>query len=108
MDLPFPSSTERIRSFFAPQPRESKPTCFEKAYGWLAGGVSVSTAAWIGSLVLIMWYFYLITPISLLANLAVVPVAFCVLAVALMSLVVAPFSTSLSLVFNNANWSLSN
>ena len=79
---------------------------FEKAYGWVAGGVSVSTAAWIGSLVLIMWYFYLITPISLLANLAVVPVAFCVLAIALISLVVAPFSTSLSLVFNNANWSL--
>jgi competence protein ComEC len=81
---------------------------FEKGYGWLAGGVSVSTAAWIGSLVLIMWYFYLVTPISLVANLAVVPVAFCVLAVALMSLVVAPFSTSLSVVFNNANWSLSN
>ena len=79
---------------------------FERTYGWVAGGVSVSAAAWIGSLLLIIWYFYLITPISLLANLTVVPVAFCVLAVGLMSLVAAPFSTSLSLVFNNANWSL--
>ena len=79
---------------------------FERAYGWLAGGVSVSAAAWIGSLLLIIWYFYLITPISLVANLTVVPVAFCVLAVGLMSLVAAPFSASLSLVFNHANWSL--
>ncbi len=106
MDLTDSSAAERIRSISAAQSRESKPPAFEHAYGWVAGGISVSTAAWIGSLVLIMWYFYLITPISLLANLAVVPVAFCVLAVALISLVVAPFSTSLSLVFNNANWSL--
>jgi competence protein ComEC len=78
----------------------------ERGYRWIAGGISVSAAAWIGSLFLILWYFYLITPISLLANLTVVPVAFCVLAVGLMSLVTAPFSATLSLVFNHANWSL--
>jgi ComEC/Rec2-related protein len=79
---------------------------FERAYGKLAEGVAVSAAAWIGSLLLIIWYFYLITPISLVANLTIVPIAFCVLAVGLMSLVAAPFSASFSLVFNNANWSL--
>ena len=79
---------------------------FEHFYRWVAGGISVSAAAWIGSFLLIIWYFYLITPISLVANLTVVPVAFCVLAVGLMSLVAAPFSASLSLVFNNTNWSL--
>ena len=79
---------------------------FEQSYRLVAGGVSVSAAAWAGSLLLIIWYFYLITPISLLANLTVVPVAFCVLAVGLMSLVAATFSPALSLVFNNANWSL--
>ena len=79
---------------------------FEGSYRLIAGGVSVSAAAWAGSVVLIIWYFYLITPISLLANLTVVPVAFCVLAVGLMSLVAATFSPALSLVFNNANWSL--
>ena len=63
---------------------------FERAYRWVAGGISVSAAAWIGSLLLIIWYFYLLTPISLIANLTVVPVAFCVLAVGLMSLVAAP------------------
>ena len=80
---------------------------FEHGYRWVAGGISVSAAAWIGSLLLILWYFYLITPVSLLANLMVVPVAFCVLAVGLISLVAAPFSGALSLIFNNANWSLS-
>ena len=79
---------------------------FERSYRSVAGGVSVSAAAWAGSLLLIVWYFYLVTPISLFANLAVVPVAFCVLAVALLSLVAEIFSPAIALVFNNANWSL--
>src|SRR5215475_11110662 len=56
------------------------------SFEWLCGGASVSLAAWVGSLPLILWYFHLVTPISLLANLIVVPIAFFVLAVALLSL----------------------
>ncbi|MBA3544191.1 MAG: ComEC/Rec2 family competence protein [Chthoniobacterales bacterium] len=93
---------------FLPRSLVSGPRrVFERVYRWMAGGVSVSAAAWVGSLLLILWYFYLVTPISLLANLTVVPVAFCVLAVGLMSVVVAPLWSSLSLIFNNANWALS-
>ena len=55
----------------------------------VARGISVSLAAWIGSTPLILPYFHLITPVSLLANLVVVPIAFFVLAVGLMSLLVA-------------------
>ena len=73
---------------------------------WLARASSVSFAAWIGSLPLMVWYYYLVTPISLLANLVVVPIAFFVLAGGLMSIVAAPLSTWLSVVFNNANWFL--
>lgn len=73
---------------------------------WLCRGASVSFAAWVGSLLLILWYFYLITPASLLANLIVVPIAFFVLAIALLSLVTAPLVPWLSIVFNNANWAL--
>ena len=80
---------------------------FQRCYFWIARGVSVSAAAWTGSILLILWYFYLITPISLVANLTVVPIAFCILAVGMMSLLAAPFSSALSLIFNNANWSLS-
>lgn len=69
-------------------------------------GSSVSLAAWLGSLVLVLCYFHLVTPISLLANLVVVPLAFFILAIALLSLVTAPISLSISIVFNNANWFL--
>lgn len=70
----------------------------------LCRGSSVSLAAWIGSLPLIYWYFHLVTPISLFANLAVVPIAYFVLALALLSLLAAPISVSASVIFNNANW----
>jgi competence protein ComEC len=73
---------------------------------WLARAAAVSFAAWIGSLPLMIWYYHLVTLISLVANLIVVPIAFFVLAGALLSLAAAPFSTWLSLVFNNANWAL--
>jgi competence protein ComEC len=76
------------------------------SYEWLCGGASVSLAAWIGSLPLILWYFHLVTPISLLANLAVVPIAFFVLAVALLSLMTTALLPWVALIFNNANWSL--
>ena len=72
----------------------------------IARGASVSLAAWIGSLLLILPYFYLITPVSIFANLAVVPIAFFVLAVGLMSLLTSFVAPWLALLFNHANWSL--
>jgi competence protein ComEC len=78
----------------------------QRAASWLARAGSVSFAAWIGSLPLMLWYYQLVTTISLVANLAVVPIAFFVLAGGLLSMVAAPFSTWLSVIFNNANWAL--
>jgi competence protein ComEC len=77
-----------------------------KGLTWIARAASVSFAAWIGSLPLMLWYYHLVTLVSLVANLVVVPIAFFVLAGALLALVTAPFSSWLSLVFNNANWVL--
>src|SRR6266487_1874720 len=78
----------------------------QSSYEWLCSAASVSLAAWIGSLPLILWYFHLVTPISLLANLIVVPIAFFVLAVALLSLMTTPLFPWIALIFNNANWTL--
>src|SRR5437588_10991971 len=90
---------------FLPPPLLSRVQRIYAAMGrGLARGASVSLAAWIGSLALIYWYFYLITPVSLLANLMVVPIAYFVLALAMLSLIAAPISSGLSIVFNNANW----
>ncbi|HEY0368535.1 MAG TPA: ComEC/Rec2 family competence protein, partial [Chthoniobacterales bacterium] len=72
----------------------------------IARGASVSFAAWVGSIPLILPYFFLITPVSLIANVVVVPIAFFVMAVGLMSLLVSPIAGWLAIVFNNANWSL--
>ncbi len=73
---------------------------------WLSRALSVSLAAWLGTLPLMLWYFNLVTPISLLANLLVVPIAFFILACGLLSLLAAPFCGWLSVIFNNANWAL--
>jgi ComEC/Rec2-related protein len=82
------------------------PRLAERAWQAAARGISVSVAAWIGSTPLILPYFNLITPVSLLANLVVVPLAFFVLAIGLMSLLVAALIPALTIIFNNANWSL--
>jgi len=67
---------------------------------WLSRGASVSLAAWIGSLPFVLWYFHIVTPVSLLANLVVVPIAFFVLAIALLSLISTPLLSWLAIVFN--------
>src|SRR5438093_9580741 len=76
------------------------------SFDWLFRAGSVSLAAWAGSLPLILWYFHLVTPISLFANLVVVPIAFFVLAIALLSLLSTPLLPGLAVIFNNANWLL--
>src|SRR5260370_19466097 len=75
-------------------------------FEWLLRAASVSLAAWIGSLPFILWYFHIVTPISLFANLVVVPIAFFVLAVALLSLISTSLLPWLSVVFTNSNWFL--
>jgi ComEC/Rec2-related protein len=75
-------------------------------FDWLCRGTGVSLAAWLGSLPLVLWYFYIVTPISLVANLIVVPIAFFILAIALLSLLSTPLLPALGVIFNNANWLL--
>ena len=65
-------------------------------YDFACRGGSVSLAAWLGSLPLIFWYFHLVTPGSLFANLLVVPIAFFILAIALVSVVTAPIALAVS------------
>lgn len=75
-------------------------------YASICHGGSVSLAAWIGSLPLVVRYFHLVTPSSVFANLLVVPLAFFILAIALLSILTAPIAVGISVIFNNANWSL--
>jgi competence protein ComEC len=76
------------------------------SFDWLCRGSSVSLAAWAGSLPLVLWYFYIVTPISLLANVLVVPIAFFILAIGLLSLLSTSLVPGVAIIFNNANWFL--
>jgi len=67
---------------------------------WLAGAMSVSTAAWIGITPLQIWHFGTIAPVALIANLFIVPLLDITvalgLALALAGLWVAPLAWSLA------------
>jgi competence protein ComEC len=70
---------------------------------YLTGSLAVSLAAWTGSLPLIAWYFHLFTPVTLLANIAVVPLAAVTLMSVLGSLLAAPIPF-VSECFNHSAW----
>lgn len=70
---------------------------------WRAGGLwirrrtaqslAVSTAAWIGSTPLTIWHFRLLTPVSIIANLPLILIVYPMMALALLSAVLHPFSS---------------
>ena len=70
----------------------------------IAQATGVTVSAWLGSFVFMAGYFHLISPVAILANAVAVPLAFCVLALGLMSLLLALFATPLAAAVNQANW----
>lgn len=71
---------------------------------WLANGFATSLAAWLGSIPLIAHYFHLFTPVSLLANVLVVPLSGCALSASLASLFAGAWWPGLAGVFNHSAW----
>lgn len=71
---------------------------------YLAGNFSVALAAWVGSLPLIAYYFHLLTPSSLLANLLVVPLAGLALMACLGSVLTGWAVPGIAVLFNHAAW----
>jgi len=65
---------------------------------------AVVLAAWSGSLFLTYAYFHLVSFAAIPANSVCVPLSFCVMALAMMSLVAGTFSMALATLFNNTNW----
>jgi ComEC/Rec2-related protein len=75
--------------------------------GWrqVSGLAAVSIAASIGSFPFSAGYFNLVTPSGFIANLLLVPIAFCILSQGIFSLLTS-FAGSVPLLFNNVNWLL--
>lgn len=104
----------RIEPLVHPDPFLPRPlwSWWEKAgvFVWkgFAATIGVTLAAWIGSLLFTAGYFHLISPIAIVANFVVVPIAFAVLALGLMSVLAAAVSPAIVAIFNNANWLTAN
>ncbi len=73
---------------------------------WLAEGFAVSTAASIGSAPLTILHFGVVTPISIIATVALVPIVYGLLGIALLSAVVNPVWQKGSIGLNSVNSSL--
>ncbi|WP_211325685.1 ComEC/Rec2 family competence protein [Roseimicrobium gellanilyticum] len=68
------------------------------------GLVTVSAAAWIGSLPLIFHHFHLVTPVSIAANMLLVPLSFAVLGTAILTLITGALHlTWIQVLLSNAN-----
>jgi len=76
----------------------------DPALNYLTTALATSLAAWIGSLPLIAYYFHLATPVSLLANLVIVPLSSLALMCNLGSLVCGPLCEWLTVLFNHSGW----
>ncbi|MGI9242575.1 MAG: ComEC/Rec2 family competence protein, partial [Verrucomicrobiales bacterium] len=81
----------------------------QRLYYKIARGIAemfaVSVAAWLGSLPLMVYYFHLVTPIAPIANLLLIPIAFCILGTAILSTIASATGLiTLSSVLNNANF----
>jgi competence protein ComEC len=71
---------------------------------WLAMAFATSLAAWLGSLPLTAYYFHLFSPVTLLANLAIVPVSGFALACNLGSLICGDWFPWATELFNHSGW----
>jgi ComEC/Rec2-related protein len=72
----------------------------------LAATLAVSLAAFAGGLPLTAAYFHLLPLVSVAANMIAVPLAFCVLALGMLSVLAGMASSALAAVFNAANWGI--
>jgi ComEC/Rec2-related protein len=92
--------------FLAPEFRTRLWRWVNAGAHYLTASFAVSLAAWLGSLPLIAYYFHLMTPVSLLANMVVVPLSSGALACNLATLAFCWFWPFAAELFNNCAWFL--
>ena len=71
---------------------------------YLSTSLATSLAAWLGAMPLVAYYFYLVTPVSLLANLIVVPLSSLALMTSLGSLICGHWAPPFTELFNQSGW----
>jgi competence protein ComEC len=86
--------------FLPPELRPKWQKMIESPVAFLSVNFVVSLASWVGSLPIVAYYFNMITPVSLLANLAAVPLSSMSLVFTVLSLVIPPLGP----IFNWISW----
>ena len=71
---------------------------------WVSTAFATSLAAWLGSLPLTAYYFHLFSPVTLLANLIIVPASSAALACNLGSLICGDWLPWATELFNHSGW----
>ena len=71
---------------------------------YLISSLTTSLAAWLGSIPLVAYYFHLFTPVSLIANLIVVPLSSLALMSNLASLITGSWFPFCAELFNHSAW----
>jgi ComEC/Rec2-related protein len=97
----------RLDPFLPPQLASFRQRASSQLRHWLAANVSVSTAAWLGSLPFILGHFQSVTPVAVIANCVLVPLSFLCLGATCLSLCASVLHlTGVQIILNNANWAL--
>ncbi|WP_395748042.1 ComEC/Rec2 family competence protein [Prosthecobacter sp.] len=105
--LEFFTPYARLDPFLPPQLASWRQRASSQCRMWFVRTVSVSVAAWLGSLPFILGHFQSVTPVAVIANLVLVPLSSFCLGVTCLSLCAAALHlTGAQVLFNNANWLL--
>jgi competence protein ComEC len=93
--------------FLPPQLANWRQRASSQARRWLVVTLSVSTAAWLGSLPFILGHFQSVTPVAVIANCVLVPLSFLCLGATCLSLCASALHLSgAQIIVNNLNWAL--
>ncbi len=80
----------------------------QRARSWCwnacAAAFGVTLASWFGSFAFTAGYFHLFSPVSIVANLFAGLIASAILTLGVLAVLAAPLSTTVAMLFNNANW----
>ncbi len=97
----------QLDPFLPPQLANWRQRGWSSARRWLAATISVSFAAWIGSLPFILAHFQTVTPVAVIANCVLVPLSFLCLSTTCLSLGATVLKLhGVQIILNNANWAL--
>lgn len=97
----------RLDPFLPPQLANWRQRFSSRCRLWLATTLSVSFAAWIGSLPFILGHFQSVTPVAVIANCVLVPLSSLCLGATCLSLCAAALHLGgVQIIFNNVSWAL--